>query len=286
MSAILCAFYLASCLSTPQAEDEGTLTVIVSILPQAEFVERVGGEYVRVTVMVPSGASPHTYEPTPRQLKDVSKAALYVTVGSGLEFELSWSEKIISMNEAMLVVDCSRGIELIPADEHGTAHGSHPERYDPHIWLSVKNAQIMVENIFQGLIQVDPSHREYYARNKDAYIEELEVLDSKILQVFSGKDRKILVYHPSWAYFCRDYGLQQIPIEEEGKEPTPQGIAQIIAYARENSITVIFASPQFNTESASVIAAEIGGTVVFIDPLDRHYIENMWKIALTMEGEP
>ncbi|HID28363.1 MAG TPA: zinc ABC transporter substrate-binding protein [Methanosarcinales archaeon] len=260
--------------------------VVVSILPQAEFAEKVGGDKVQVTVMVPLGASPHTYEPTPSQLKEVSKAKMYAKVGSGVEFELTWMDKIISVNREMLVVDCSKGIELI-GEEHGHEgeHHEHKEEHkhhgaDPHIWLSPKNAKIMVENIYQGLIQIDPPNQEYYARNKEKYLQELDELDNGIVQALSGKkNRKIMVYHPAWAYFARDYGLEQIPIEKEGKEPTPQGIASLIKQAKENNITVIFASPQFSTKSAEVIAKEINGKVVLISPLEKNYLENMRKVA-------
>ncbi|MDP2846172.1 MAG: zinc ABC transporter substrate-binding protein, partial [Candidatus Methanoperedens sp.] len=150
----------------------------------------------------------------------------------------------------------------------------------PHIWLSPKNAKIMVENIYQGLVQIDPANQEYYARNKQKYLQELDELDNEITQALSGKkNRKIMVYHPAWAYFARDYGLEQIPIEKEGKEPTPQGIVSLIKQAKENNITVIFASPQFSTKSAEVVAKEIGGEVVLISSLEKNYLENMRKVT-------
>jgi len=256
----------------PQTENaDNKIGVVVSIPPQAEFVERIGGDKVKVIVMVPPGASPHTYEPTPFQLKEVSEAKMYAKVGSGIEFELAWMDKIISVNKEMLIVDCSKGIELIDND--------------PHIWLSPKNAKIMVENIYQGLVQVDPANQEYYARNKEKYLQELDKLDNEIARALSGKkNRKIMVYHPAWTYFARDYGLEQIPIEKEGKEPTPQGIASLIKQARENNITVIFASPQFNTKTADVIAKEIDGRVVLISPLEKNYLENMRKVAEVFAG--
>lgn len=275
--ALLAVCLVGGCISQYGAEESELIHVVVTILPQAEFTEKVGGDRVLITVMVPPGASPHTYEPTPHQLVDVSKAAMYFQVGSGVEFELVWMDKLIDTNKDMVVVDCSEGIELIHT---GHEPGEEHERYDPHIWLSLKNAQIMVENIYKGLVQVDPAHQEYYAKNKDLYIQELDNLDKEVFQALSGKkNRKIMVYHPSWAYFCRDYGLEQIPIEKEGKEPTPQGIAHVIEQAKAYGITIIFASPQFNSESAQVVAREIGGKVVLIDPLAENYLENLKKVA-------
>ena len=268
---------LSGCIGQPVNEESDRIQVVVTIPPQAEFVERVGGDRVQVTVMVPPGASPHTYEPTPGQLRAVSQAVLYAKVGSGIEFELTWMDNLRDANKDMVVVDCSHGIELIQADGH---EGEHQQGHDPHIWLSPRNAVIMVETIYKGLVQVDPGYQEYYTRNKEAYIRELDDLDREISEALSTmRIRKIMVYHPAWAYFCRDYNLEQIPIEKEGKEPTPQGIAQLIDQAKTYGITIIFASPQFSTESAEVIAQEIGGKVILISSLEKEYIKNMRKVA-------
>jgi len=253
------------------------IIIVVTIPPQAEFVKRVGGEKVAVITMVPQWANPHTYEPTPAQLMNVSKAKMYVKMGSGIEFEIAWMDKIKSINENMLIVDCSNGIELLK--ESGKA--------DPHIWLSPKNAKIIVENICEGLVQIDPANSTYYEQNKEAYLRELDALDKEISQILSKTSaHKFIVYHPAWSYFARDYGLEQISVEEGGKEPTPERIASIIEEAKRNNITKIFASPQFK-DKAEVIAKEIGGKVVEINPLAENYIENMRKFAeeLAEEGE-
>ena len=252
-------------------QENKKINVAVTILPQVEFVKRVGGDKVKVTVMIPPGASPHTYEPKPSQLREISKAKMYAKVGSGIEFELAWMDKIASINKKMLIVDCSKGIKLIDND--------------PHIWLSPGNVKIMVENIYQGLIKIDPVNKEYYWKNREKYLKKLDKLDKEITQVLSGmKNRKIMVYHPAWGYFCREYNLKQIPIEREGKKPTPQGIASLIKEAEAKNIKIIFASPQFSTKSAEVIAREIGGKVVLIDPLAENYLENMRKVAKVFAG--
>ena len=275
---------LAAALFIPKESGKGGegsgIIVVVTIPPQAEFVKRVGGEKVAVITMVPQWANPHTYEPTPAQLMNVSKAKMYVKMGSGIEFEIAWMDKIKSINENMLIVDCSKGIELLKED--GKA--------DPHIWLSPKNAKIIVENICEGLVQIDPANSTYYEQNKEAYLRELDALDKEISQILSKTSKtsahKFIVYHPAWSYFARDYGLEQISVEEGGKEPTPERIASIIEEAKRNNITKIFASPQFK-DKAEVIAKEIGGEVVEINPLAENYIENMRKFAeeLAEEGE-
>jgi len=275
---------LAAALFIPKESGKGGegsgIIVVVTIPPQAEFVKRVGGEKVTVITMVPQWANPHTYEPTPAQLMNVSKAKMYVKMGSGIEFEIAWMDKIKSINENMLIVDCSNGIELLKED--GKA--------DPHIWLSPKNAKIIVENIFKGFVQIDPANSTYYEQNKEAYLKELDALDDEISQILSKTSKtsahKFIVYHPAWSYFARDYGLEQISVEEGGKEPTPERIASIIEEAKRNNITKIFASPQFK-DKAEVTAKEIGGKVVEINPLAENYTENMRKFAeeLAEEGE-
>jgi len=280
-----------------RAINDDKIGVVVSIPPQAEFVEKVGGDKVTVTVMIPPGANPHTYEPAPVQLEEVSKAEIYAKVGSGIEFELAWMDKIIKINEKMLVVDCSRGVKLIAISyESGepVAYNEYDENdkdrsnfkgIDPHIWLSPSNAKIMAENIYEGLVQIDPENQKYYERNLGSYLEELDRLDEEIARIFLEKENKvIMVFHPTWTYFALDYGIKQMPIEEEGKEPTAEGIKNLIDKARKYDIKVIFASPEFSTKSAEAVAREIGGSVVLISSLKKNYVENIREAEKAFAG--
>lgn len=266
-------------------EPDKKIGVIVTIVPQAEFVEKIGADKVSVVILVPPGASPHTYEPTPSQMQKVAKAKIYAKVGSGIEFELAWMDKIIATNPDMLIIDCSESIELIDITSHYDEHEleTHENQHfgkDPHIWTSPRNAKIMVENICNGLNEIDPSNKKYYTQNKDAYINDLEETNRKLSNSFSGlKVRKFMVYHPTWGYLAKDYELEQIPIEEEGKEPNPDGIAYLIDQAKENNIKVIFATPEFQTDIAETIADEIDGTVVLASPLEKDYISMLTKIS-------
>ncbi|MBP7143974.1 MAG: zinc ABC transporter substrate-binding protein [Methanoculleus sp.] len=257
----------AGCTGVDHREQDAAIVVAVTIAPEQEFVERVGGDHVRVVLLVPPGADPHTYEPPPGILADVAGADMYAAVGSGVEFELSWKDKIAALNPGMLVVDCSRGVDLISTD--------------PHIWVSPRNAKVMVENICRGLIEVDPENATDYRRNADAYREELDALDAEIADALARSGvTKIMVYHASWAYFARDYGLVEVPIESEGKEPSPQRIEHLVRQAEEEGIRVIFASPEHSTRSAEVIAKEVNGTVVQVSPLAGDYLANMRRVAL------
>lgn len=265
---------------TQQIEAATKLGVVVSILPQAEFVQNIGGDKVDVTVMVPPGASPHTYEPTPSQMVALSDAKLYAKVGSGVEFELVWMDRLIAQNDNMLVVDCSQGVqlqEMAAVDEHeDDGHEREHGAMDPHIWMSPKNAQIMVQNIADSLIQIDPDNRVYYELNRDAYLQKLEQLNHDIREGLSEVENRIfMVYHPAFGYFASNYDLTMLPVEAEGKEPTPAGLQHLIEQATEHKIHVVFASPQFNPQSAKVIADAIDGRVVLINPLARDYIENL-----------
>ena len=268
-------FLLMSAACAPAAPAAGDkIGVMVTVLPQVEFVNAVGGGRVDVTAMVPPGANPHTYEVTPAQMAKLSAAKIYFKVGSPIEFELTWLDKLTAQNEGMTVVDCNEGIELIQSadpDEPGI---------DPHTWTSPQNVKIMVNNICAGLVQMDPVNKNYYEGNRDIYLQKLGALDVDIKSSLAGtENRAFIVYHPAWGYFAREYGLQQLGIEKEGKEPQAAYMARLIKEARDKNISVIFVSPQFDTRSAEAIAREIGGNVVSIDPEGRDYIDNMRKVA-------
>jgi zinc transport system substrate-binding protein len=270
---IVSVLLLTACSAGAAAPAVNRIGVIVTVLPQEEFVSSVGGDRVEVKSMVPPGANPHTYEVTPNQMASLSKARIYAKVGAPIEFELTWLDKLIAQNKNMLVVDCSKGIKLIDSadpDEPGI---------DPHIWTSPRNAKVMVGNICEGLVQIDPAGREYYEKNRDAYLAKLDALDADISAALKGfSSRTFITYHPGWGYFARDYNLQQLGIERDPKEPQASYMARLITVAKEKNIKVIFISPQFDKRSAEAIAKEIGGRVVSIDPEGRDYLDNMRKV--------
>ena len=278
---------------TASDSDDSPIIVGVSIVPQQEFVEMVGGDNVEVVVMVPPGASPHSYEPTPSQLTALSNAKLYAMVGSGITVEDTLMDKITDLNSDMAIVDCSEGITLIEMvvheheDEEVADEGEEHEDesgLDPHIWTSPDNVEIMVENIYQGLIEVDPDNQATYLANKNAYLADLNELDEQIQTTLEGKEgSSFMVYHPAWGYFANHYGLNQVAVEIEGKEPSAQDMQAIIDEANEEGIKVIFVQSGFSTVSAETIADEIGGEVVEIDPLAKDYIDNLAKVAEAFE---
>lgn len=245
-------------------ESSDIVSAATTIAPLKGLVSAVGGNKVKIEVMIPPGAEPHTYEPTPSQMKEIARADIYIMNGVGLEF---WMEKALEVNENMLIVDSSQGVELL---------GEEREMRDPHIWMSLRNAAIQVENICIGLIQVDPANEDYYLQNKDRVLKEMKALDKELDQTFAAKENKtFVVYHPAWSYFARDYSLVQVPIMEEEKEPGPKYLAGLIDLARKDNITVIFVDPQFNPKTAEVIAREMNATIVVLDPLAENYLQNM-----------
>jgi zinc transport system substrate-binding protein len=254
---------LCGCLSQDELPS-GKVNVVTTIAPLGDFILAVGGDRVEATVLVPPGAEPHTYEPTPSQMKDVATADLYVMNGAGIEF---WMDKVLGVNKNMVVIDSSEGAVILreSADE-----------IDPHIWISLRNAAVQASNICTGLIQVDPENSDYYARNRDEYLQKLKALDGELNQTFAAKaDRTFIVYHPAWTYFAQDYDLVQVPLLENEKEPGPKYLASIIDLARANNITTIFVEPQYNPKSAEVIAREMKANIIVLDPLAQSYLENM-----------
>ena len=261
---------LFGCASGATEQPTRALNVAVSILPQKYFVERVGGEHVTVNVMVLPGESPATYEPSPAQLRALSGADAYFSIG--VPFENAWLDRITSANDEMVMVDTTEGIERIE-------EGGNP---DPHIWLSPSQVRIQAATIAEALAGADPAHAEVYEANLTALLEDIDVLDAEIRETLVGvEERRFMVFHPSWQYFAQDYGLEMIAIEVGGQEPSAAELARLIDTAKEEGIEVIFAQPEFSTEAAETIAGEIGGQVLLISPLAEDWLDNLRRVTET-----
>ncbi len=267
------------------------LRVFVSVLPQRTFVDRVGGEHVEVQVMVGPGQNPAIYEPTPRQITALAKADLYVR--TGVPFERAWMDRIRSTNADMRVLDARAGIDARSIEhhvhekqdvrhsdadqEHG--HPLQPEQ-DPHLWTSPPLVKHMTLGIRDALTALDPANGELYARNQAEFAAELDQLDRDIRALLAEvPERRFMVFHPAWGYFADTYGLTQVPIEKEGKEPGGRTLAAMIEQAKRDHIRVIFVQPQFDERSAQQVARAIGGRVVAIDPLSPDYSNNLREAA-------
>lgn len=257
----------------------GKVDVVVSILPQKTFVKKIAGDLVDVTVMVAPGASPAVYEPKPSQMKKITKAQIYFSIG--VPFEKAWLSRFKAQNPNMLLYDTSKGIKKLPMQEHHHGHHHHSSSIlDPHIWLSPTLVKIQAKNIADALKKIDPKHKTVYENNLNRFKKEIDELNrrlSKILKPCQGK--AMMVFHPSWGYFAKEYGLKQIPVEVEGKEPKSKELVKIIHEAKEEGVKTVFVQPQFSKRTVKVIATSIGAKIVEADPVAPNWAENLIQIA-------
>lgn len=254
----------------------GKIGVVVSLGPEVEWVNAVGGDKVNVSLMVPSGSDPHTYEPLPNQLTQVSYAKMYIEIGSSIEFENNYMDKIKEANPNMLVVNASQGIQLIPNSAENEA-----ETVDPHVWADPKNAKIMVNNIYNSLVQEDPADKEYFQKNRDQYLQQLDQLDKNTTQLLKGKQNTtILIFHPAFGYYAKDYNLTIVGAMINDEEPSPQRIAMMVDIAKKNNITIVYSEPQYDPKFMQSLASQINGQVLTVSDLDEHYIQNMNNVAM------
>jgi len=262
--------------------------VFVSIAPQKYFIQKIGGNLVNVSILVPVGADPHTYEPKPRQMVELSKSVLYFAVG--IDFEKAWLKKIAATYPKMRIIHTDEGIAKIPmTDQHqqeGSIHKNdkkgqqHDGAPDPHVWLAPAPVKVQAAHILKALIEADPKNRLPYTAGYDAFLKELDALDGELKALFAGrKGEPFMVFHPAWGYFAEAYGLQQVPVEIEGKEPKAAQLQSLIRRARERGVKVVFVQPQLSAKSAEMVAREIGGQVVRVDPLAENWIANMREVA-------
>jgi zinc transport system substrate-binding protein len=268
----------------------------VSISPQRYFVQKIGGDLVDVSVLVPAGASPHNFEPKPQQMAELSKSAVYFAVG--IDFEKFWLKRIAAAHPKLHVVYTDDGIAKIPMVDHDHEETSRrpqpqaskteiPEKNnhgsvspDPHVWLSPALVKIQAGHIRNALVALDPAHRSTYESNYASFMREIDELDAELKALFAGrKGEQFMVFHPSWGYFAEAYGLVQVPVEIEGKEPKPAQLRKLIRHARERHIKTVFVQPQFSAKSAELLSREIGGQIVFADPLAEDWAGNLREVA-------
>ncbi len=268
---ILLAHSITAVIAADQAE---LMKVMVSIPPQAYFVEKIGGDYVDVDIMLGPGQSPATYEPTPMQMTNLARTQLYFRVG--VPFEKQLVEAIAGTFAQLRVVNLR---ESIKRDRSLTSKNQRDET-DPHFWLDPNLMQSVAVTICDELIRADSVHADRYRDNLFLLQEELRQLDSSIAAVlapFAG--REIVVFHPAYGYFAAAYGLKQVAIEYEGKEPAARRLVEVIEKARTAGTKVIFVQPQFATTSAQTVAAAIDAQLVPLDPLARDFADNLRKMA-------
>ncbi|HOE16797.1 MAG TPA: zinc ABC transporter substrate-binding protein [Syntrophorhabdaceae bacterium] len=279
---------IACCLFAGAGRTETGITAFVSIMPQAYFLERIGGQRVDVEVLVGEGHSPATYEPSPQQMARLSSAKAYFAIGA--PFEKNLMNKIRQTHRKLFIVETQRGVPYRYLDDHrndrgkDTSGGRSDRVPDPHIWMDPKLVKVQARNICEALCGLDPANAKAYSGNLKAFLSDLDRIDQRIASMLAPlKGSNMYVFHPAFGYFADSYGLHQVPVEIEGKEPGARQLAGIIERAKRDRVRVIFVQPQFSTKSAETIAKAIGGAVVPINPLSRDYLSNLGKMASEVE---
>jgi zinc transport system substrate-binding protein len=250
--------------------------ITVSIAPFKYFIEEIAGTDFAVNIMVPAGADPHTYEPFPEQINNLRKSVAYISNGY-LGFEMNWLERFYETNSKMKRLSLSDKIDPLNSAHHH--EGSHSESADPHYWVSPRCALIMASSMKEFLCELNPSQKVKYEKGYQVLLLRIQEVDVKARELFSGvKNRSFMIYHPNLAYMARDYGLEEIPVEYEGKEPSPSRLRNLIDLARKDHLKTIFVQREYDTKNAKAIAGEIGAQIVLIDPLSENWQRSTTEI--------
>ncbi len=258
------------------SSDTGSRIITVSIAPFKYFVEAIAGDDFKVNVMVPAGADPHTYEPFPDQINNLRKSVAYISNGY-LGFEMNWLDRFYETNRKMKKL--SLGEKIDPLNSEHQHEGGHIEAADPHYWVSPRCALIMASSVKEFLCELNPSQKQKYETGYHDLTLKIQEVDKKARELFSGiQNRSFMIYHPNLAYMARDYGLEEIPVEFEGKEPSPSRMKELIDRARKEHLRTIFVQREFDLKNAKAIAGEINAHIVLIDPLSENWQRSTMEI--------
>ncbi len=263
-------------------KDKGKAVVSVSIAPYKYFVEAIGGDDFEVNILVPAGASPHTYEPTMAQIQALSNSLAYISNGY-LDFELAWLYRFYEVNPSMKIISFANNQELLYSKAWQHDDHMHYEGVDPHFWISPKSAYRIASDLKGLLVTLKPESAAVYEENYTRLVAEIAALDDEVNKMLAQyASRSFMIYHPVLGYFARDYSLQQVAVEHEGKEPSPGALKSLVDNARSLGIKTIFVQPEFDRKNSEVIATEIGAGVVTIDPLSADWPGSIRDIAAAL----
>ena len=271
--------FLLSCRDKRTENIKPQLTV--SILPQKYLADYIAGDKYDVQVMLPTGSNHETYEPAPRDMEKIASSEFYFALGA-LDFELTWMDRFKASAPKMKVVNTSEGISMLSGHVHNdeTEHHQTGHGIDPHIWLSPACMKIQAFNICKALSDADTANSAFYGSNLVKFNQLADSVDKIIrLKLIGAEGKTFIIFHPALGYFARDYNLNQISIEQEGKEPSPAMLEELIKTARQMGIKSVLISKEFDTRNAEAIAREIKGKVVIFDPMDINWAENMVNLA-------
>jgi len=271
---IFIVFLLFSCNRAQNKSGDKILTV--SIAPFKYFVDEIsGGEYL-VNVMVPAGADPHIYEPFPVQINNLRKSVAYISNGY-LGFEMTWLSRFYEINSEMKKL--SLGEKIIPLENDHHHEGGNVEGADPHYWVSPVCAITIASSVMDLLIELNPDESAKYRSNYQNLAIKIDDVDSLARNLFSDvKIRSFMIFHPNLGYLARDYNLEEITVEQEGKEPSPSRMKELIDLARNDGLNTIFVQKEYDIKNAKAIADEINAVIEIIDPLSEKWLETTTEI--------
>ncbi|GHT27627.1 adhesin [Planctomycetales bacterium] len=281
VSVFLCFAVLSGCRNGEETVASAKIFAAVSVAPHAFLLEKIGGERIAVEVLVPAGKEPHEYQPTPEKVAAFSRSKVFFR--TGMPFEEMLLEKLKTLSSAQKIIDLREGIQLRPLELHHHEH-EHNET-DPHIWFAPSVLKKQVETIEKTLCGIDPDGAEYYQKNAAAMLEEIETTRKKIEAVLQPvKEETVFVFHPSYGYFCDEFGLRQIAVEYEGKSPKPKQLAALIQEAKKLTTEthrkpLVFVQPEFNKEPAEALAEAVGGVLLTHSCLEYNVLQSMERFA-------
>lgn len=256
-------------------QDTRSHYVLVSVAPHKFFVDQIAKDTIEIGLLVPAGASSHTFEPSPKLMHKASHADAWFILGES--FENRAMPVLKNHNPKIEFIDLRKNISLITDDHHMCCccHGA-----DPHIWLSPKLAKIQATTIAETLIRLYPENQEIYEQNLKIFLSRLDTLDQELKTTFSQMSpRVVLVGHPAYGYLARDYGFRQLSIEFEGKDPTPKQLTDVLLQARKEKIMTVYVQPQYSSKGAKLVAKELHANVVTVDPYSEDFIHSLQHIA-------
>lgn len=264
---LVCLSALAASCSSDAGRKKQILTV--SIEPMRLIAEQLAAGNFEIHTLTPSGSSPETYQPTPRQMELLRNSAAYIRVGT-LGFERTQLRKMTESIPHLHIVNASQRIKHLPAGDS----------CDPHTWTSVRNIKVIATNICDALCDLDTLNRVRHIAKLYDFMESVDSLDREIRTMLADvRQRTFLIYHPSLSYFAYEYGFEQLYVEDEGKEPSAERIARLIDECRKKRVKVVFVQKGYNTSTARRMAEEIGAEVTEINPLGYDWPAEMMKIA-------
>jgi len=253
------------------------MNVLVSILPQKYFVEQIAKSKVNITTMVLSGQDPHEYEPSPNQMKSLSKARIYFSIG--VKFEDVWLGKFLANNKNLVLIKTQKGVKKIKIAKDIKSQNKNV--YDPHIWTSTKNVEIMAKNIYLALSKYDEKNQSFYKKNYLDFLAKIKQTKNKIKTILKDtkKNKIILVIHPAWGYFSKEFDLNQVAIEKEGKKPRAKRLVKLVKLAKKDKIKYIFIQPEMSPRYAQIIAKQVGAKLISVSPLAYDWSKNLIYFA-------